>query len=85
MKKLAVSRSEAMLFRMLSGRWMADSNVARILHCKENEAYDKVREIACKQKLYPMRIEEGQQGGWIIVLRPRAKVTVLRFVSILPQ
>jgi hypothetical protein len=73
-----------MIFRMLTGTWMTDTRVARLLHCKTSEAYSKVKEIACKQNLYPMRIEADESGGWIIVLKPDAKATVLKFVSILP-
>jgi hypothetical protein len=85
MKKLSVPKNEAMIFKMLAGTWMTDRKVARLLHCESNEAYDRVKQIARRQNLYPMRIEEGENGGWMIVLRPSAKVTVLKFVSILPQ
>jgi len=85
MRKLSVPRSEAMIFKMLSGTWMTDRRVARLLHCKTNEAYTKVKEIASKHNLYPMRVESGEDEGWIIVLRANAKVTVLKFVSILPS
>jgi hypothetical protein len=85
MRKLRVPQPDAMIFKMLAGTWMTDRKVARLLHCKSNEAYDRVKEIACGQNLYPMRIEEGEDGGWVIVLRPNAKATVLKFVSILPE
>jgi len=84
MKKLNVPKNEAMIFKMLSGRWMTDRRVAKLLHCKTNEAYGRVKEIACKHNLYPMRIEANESGGWIIVLKPSAKATILKFVSILP-
>ena len=85
MKKLSVPKNEAMIFKMLAGTWMSDRKVARLLHCESKEAYDIVKQIARRQNLYPMRIEGGEDGGWMIVLRPSAKITVLRFVSILPQ
>jgi len=85
MKRLRVPRSEVMIFRMLNGKWMRDRRVARLLHCEPNDAYGKVKEIARKHNLYSMRIEESENGGWITVIKPRAKATVKKFVSILPQ
>lgn len=85
MRKLKVPQPEAVIFRMLAGAWMTDRKVAKLLHCNSNEAYDRVKEIACGQNLYAMRIEEGEDGGWVTVLRPSHKATVLKFVSILPK
>ena len=84
MKKLDVPKSEAMIFRMLAGQWMSDRRVARILRCKTDEAYDRVKEIAYKRELCSVRIENREGEGQMIVVKPRKKTTILRFVSILP-
>lgn len=84
MRKLRIRQPEAMIFQMLNRRWMSDSDVATILHCQPDEAYDKVVKIASKHKLYTMRIKDGQKGGQMIVIKPSSRATILKFVSILP-
>lgn len=84
MKKLKVAQPEAMIFHMLGGKWMSDTDVATVLHCEPKEAYDKVRKIAYKHNLYSMRIEDQGREGRMIVVKPRSKATILKFVSILP-
>ena len=83
MEKLRIVPRDAMLFRMLHRNWMSPSDVARILHCKPTEAYNRVRRIANKRRLIAMRID-GEKEEKIIVIRPSTKTTILRFVSILP-
>jgi HD-like signal output (HDOD) protein len=84
MKKLKITQPEAMIFQMLNRRWMKDTDVAKILHCQPNEAYDKVRKIASKHRLHSMLIEDGKKEAQMIVVKPSSKVTILKFVSILP-
>ena len=83
MKKLKVSQPGRMILEMLAGRWMSDKDVARVLRCESEEAYDRVRKMADKHELYSMRVED-RKGGQMIVIKPRSKPTILKFVSILP-
>jgi len=83
MEKLRIPPRDAMIFRMLHRNWMSPGEVAKILHCKPSEAYNRVRRIANRRKLIAMRID-GENEEKIIVVRASTKTTVLKFVSVLP-
>jgi hypothetical protein len=70
---------------MLNGKWMAESDVARILGCQRDQAYDKLLKIASKKGLLSMRIDTGNDDAQIILFPPSNKNQLFSLVSKLPK
>jgi hypothetical protein len=84
MRKMKVTQPEATIFRMLSGTWVTDADVASVLRCHPSQAYNRIRKIAAEHGLCCVRIETGDEESQMIVVTSRNKTTILKFVSILP-
>jgi hypothetical protein len=81
MKKLKL-QSDQLTILALNGNWMAQADVARMLGCRRDQAYDKVLKIANKHRLFSMSVETG--GDAQIILYSN-KSQLLELISRLPR